>query len=157
MAAPTFDMKKALCYGIHAEVEAKSFYSLWADNVEEDYLKKELRELSDWEGEHEESLQEYYEKLYGERCPIDPDMIVSPELHVQTKDFGDVTSLLRIASAAYLSEMRAMEFYERLEKESTGEAATMFGKIKEMEKEHMVITKKRYMKMRSDVVGFHAF
>ena len=157
MVAPTFDMRKALCYGIHAEVEAKNFYNMWADNVEEDYLKKELQELSDWEGEHEESLQEYYAKLYCERCPIDPDMIVSPELHVQTKDFGDVTSLLRIASAAYLSEMRAMEFYERLEKESQGETSIMFGKIKDMEKEHMDITKKRYLKIREDVVGFRAF
>jgi rubrerythrin len=82
---------------------------------------------------------------------------VSPELKVQTKDFGDVTSLLRIASAAYLSELSAMEFYQKLEKESKGEAAVMFGKIKDMEKEHMDITKKRYMKLREDVAGFRAF
>ena len=152
-----FDMKEALRYGIHAEVEAKQFYKKWADSVEEDHLKKELMELSDWESEHEESLQNYYEKLYGERCHIDPAIVVSPELQVQTKDFGDVTSLLRIAQAAYLSEMRAMEFYEELEKKSSGETAVMFGKIKDMEKEHMDITKKRYLKIREDVVGFRAF
>ena len=84
-------------------------------------------------------------------------MVVSPELKVQTKDFGDVTSLLRIASAAYLSEMRAKEFYERLEKESAGETAIMFGKLKNMESGHMDITKKRYMAIREDVVGFRAF
>ncbi|MPN28408.1 hypothetical protein SDC9_175849 [bioreactor metagenome] len=84
-------------------------------------------------------------------------MVVSPELKVQTKDFGEVTSLLRIAGAAYLSEMRAMEFYERLAKESSGESAVMFNKLKDMEKGHMDITKKRYMKIREDVVGFRAF
>ncbi|MGI6783673.1 MAG: ferritin family protein [Aminivibrio sp.] len=152
-----FDMKEALRYGIHAEIEAKKFYMAWADSVKEEHLKKELLELSDWESEHEASLMNYYEKLYGEKCPIDPNLTVSPELKVQTKDFGDVTSLLRIASAAYLSELSAMEFYQKLEKESKGEAAVMFGKIKDMEKEHMDITKKRYMKLREDVVGFRAF
>ncbi len=152
-----FDMKEALRYGIHAEIEAKNFYMAWADSVKEEYLKKELLELSDWESEHEASLMNYYEKLYGEKCPIDPNLVVSPELKVQTKDFGDVTSVLRIASAAYLSELSAMEFYQKLEKESTGEAAVMFGKIKDMEKEHMDVTKKRYMKLREDVAGFRAF
>lgn len=152
-----FNMKEALRYGIHAEVEAKQFYKIWADSVDEGHLKKELLELSNWESEHEASLLNYYEKMYGEKCSMDPNMVVDPELKVQTKDFGDVTSLLRIASAAYLSEMRAMEFYERLEKESQGETALMFGKIKDMEKEHMNITKKRYLKIREDVVGFRAF
>ena len=157
MAGKCFEMKDALRYGIHAEIEAKEFYRIWAESVAEEHLKKELLELSDWESEHEASLMNYYEKLYGERCPVDPNMVVAPELKVQTKDFGDTTSLLRIASAAYLSEMRAMEFYERLEKESTGETAVMFGKIKDMEKEHMDITKKQYLKIREDVVGFRAF
>lgn len=152
-----FDMKEALRYGIHAEIEARDFYKKWADNVEEEFLKKELMELSDWESEHEASLMNYYEKLYGERCQIDPAIVVSPELQVQTKDFGDVTSVLRIASAAYLSELRAMEFYQDLEKKSSGEAAVMFAKLKDMEKEHMDVTKKRYLKIREDVVGFRAF
>ncbi len=157
MTAKCFEMKDALRYGIHAEIEAKEFYQTWAESVPDEHLKKELLELSDWESEHEASLMNYYEKLYGERCPIDPDMVVAPELKVQTKDFGDTTSVLRIASAAYLSEMRAMEFYERLEKESSGETAVMFGKIKDMEKEHMDITKKQYLRIREDVVGFRAF
>ena len=152
-----FDMKEALRYGVHAEIEAKRFYKTWADRVKEEHLKKELMELSDWESEHEASLLNYYEKMYGEKCPIDPNLVVAPELKVQTKDFGDVTSVLRIASAAFLSEMRAMEFYERLEKESKGETAMMFAKIRDMEKEHMDITKKRYLKIREDVVGFRAF
>lgn len=157
MPAVCFEMKDALRYGIHAEIEAKNFYRIWSDSVSEEHLKKELRELSDWEGEHEASLMYFYEKTYGKKCEIDPHMVVSPELKVQTKDFGDVTSLLRIASAAYLSEMRAMEFYERLERESSGEAAIMFGKIKDMEKGHMEVTKRRYLKIREDVVGFRAF
>ncbi|HPE67262.1 MAG TPA: ferritin family protein [Synergistales bacterium] len=157
MTEKSFNMKDALRYGIHAEIEAKNFYHTWAESVQEEHLKKELSALSDWESEHEASLMNYYEKLFGAQCPIDPNMVVEPELHVQTKDFGDTTSLLRVASAAYLSEMRAMEFYERLEKESTGETSAMFRKIKDMEKEHMDITKKRYMKIREDVVGFRAF
>ncbi len=157
MAERQFDMKEALRYRIHAEIESKEFYRVWAESVEEDYLKRELMELSDWESEHEATLASLYEKLYGERYVVDPTVVVAPELKVQTKDFGDTTSLLRIAQAAYLSEMRAMEFYERLEKESSGEAAVMFGKIKDMEKEHMDITKKRYLKIREDVVGFRAF
>lgn len=157
MSSECFEMKDALKYGIHAEIEAKNFYSLWADNVTEEHLKKELLELAEWENSHEEDLKKLYFKMYGEECPIDPEMVVSPELKVQTKDFGEVTSLLRIAGAAYLSEMRAMEFYERLAKKSSGESAVMFNKLKDMEKGHMDITKKRYMKIREDVVGFRAF
>ncbi|HCA40601.1 MAG TPA: rubrerythrin [Aminobacterium sp.] len=157
MTSECFEMKEALRYGIHAEIEAKNFYRIWAESVTKPHEKKELMELAEWEKEHEEDLKKLYLKMYGEECPIDPHMVVSPELKVQTKDFGDVTSLLRIASAAYLSEMRAKEFYERLEKESAGETAIMFGKLKNMESGHMDITKKRYMAIREDVVGFRAF
>ena len=157
MTSKCFEMKDVLRYGIHAEIEAGQFYRVWAENVSEPHLKTELMELSEWESEHEESLKSMYEKMYGETCPIDPTVVVSPELKVQTKDFGDVTSLLRIASAAYLSEMRAMEFYEKLSKESDGEAAIMFGKLMEMEKGHMDITKKQYLRIREDVAGFRAF
>lgn len=157
MTSQCFEMKEALRYGIHAEIEASEFYRIWAESVSEPHLKAELMELSEWENEHEESLKSMYEKMYGETCAVDPAFVVSPELKVQTKDFGDVTSLLRIASAAYLSEMRAMEFYEKLSKESDGEAAVMFGKLMEMEKGHMDITKKQYLRIREDVAGFRAF
>ncbi len=155
--AECFEMKKALIYGIKAEIEAKEFYSKWSENVSEEHYKKELSELSDWEGEHEESLKNYYKVMYDEEPQIDPNMIVAPELKVQTRDFQDTTSLLRIASAAYLSELRANEFYTRLAKESEGETKVMFEKLAEMEKGHMETTKARYMKIREDVVGFHAF
>ena len=62
-----FDMKEALRYGVHAEIEAKRFYKTWADSVKEEHLKKELMELSDWESEHEASLLNYYEKMYKNR------------------------------------------------------------------------------------------
>lgn len=157
MSEKPFEMKEALRYGIHAEIEAKNFYTLWANHVAEEYLKKELLELAEWEKNHEDDLKKLYLKMYGEECPIDPNMVVSPELKVQTKDFGEETSLLRIAGAAYLSEMKAMEFYERLANESSGEATIIFNKLKDMEKGHMDITKKRYMTIREDVVGFRAF
>ena len=152
-----FEMKKALEYGIKAEIEAKEFYRMWADNVEEEHYKKELSELSDWENEHEKGLRDYYVELYNEEPEIDPGMTVAPELKVQTRDFQDTTSLLRIAAAAYLSEMKAHEFYNKLAGESEGEAKVMFEKLAEMEKGHMDTTKKRYMKMRDDIAGFHAF
>lgn len=152
-----FDLKKALEYGIKAEIEAKEFYKMWADNVDEEHYTKELMELSDWESQHEKNLKDYYIELYNEEPVIDQTMMVAPELKVQTKDFQDSTSILRIAAAAHLSEMRAYEFYSRLAKESQGEAVIMFEKLAEMEKKHMETTKKRYMKIREDVVGFHAF
>ncbi len=155
--AECFEMQKALTYGIQAEIEAKEFYKMWADNVDEEHYKKELMELSAWEMEHEKGLKDYYLELYNEDPVIDPNLVVAPELKVQTKDFKDSTSILRIAAAAYLSEMRAHEFYTKLAKEAGGEAAVMFEKLAEMEKGHMDTTKKRYMKIREDVVGFHAF
>lgn len=155
--AECFEMKDALVYGIKAEIEAKEFYAKWAENVDESHYKKELVEMSDWEGEHEQNLKDYYKQLYNEEPQVDPDMIVSPELQVQTKDFNDTTSILRIAQAAYLSELRANEFYTKMAKKADGEAKTMFEKLADMEKDHMETTRKRYMKIREDVVGFHAF
>ena len=155
--AKCFEMKEALLYGIKAEVEAKEFYRKWADNVEEPHYKKELMELSEWESEHEEGLKDYYKKLYNEEAVIDPETVVAPELKVQTRDFNDTTSILRIAAAAYLSEMKANEFYENLVGKTEGEAKAMFEKLAEMEKGHMETTKRRYLKIREDVVGFHAF
>jgi len=155
--AECFEMKKALEYGIKAEIEAKEFYRMWSESVQEEHYKKELAELSDWESEHEKGLRDYYVQLYDEEPTIDPNMVVAPELQVQTRDFQDTTSLLRIAAAAYLSEMKANEFYVRLAGESEGEAKLMFEKLADMEKGHMETTKKRYMKLRDDIAGFHAF
>ncbi|NLD95735.1 MAG: rubrerythrin, partial [Synergistaceae bacterium] len=76
MTEKSFNMKDALRYGIHAEIEAKNFYHTWAESVQEEHLKKELSALSDWESEHEASLMNYYEKLFGAQCPIDPNMVV---------------------------------------------------------------------------------
>ncbi len=152
-----FDMKKALFYAIHAEMEANEFYQNWSDNSEDSHIKGELQCLADWEAGHRDSLKTYFEKTYGEAFERDPQIIVDPALRVQADEFKDSYSLLRIASAAYLSEMRAAELYEELEKRSEGETAGMFKELKEMEQGHMKQAKKRYMNLRENIVGFHAF
>jgi len=42
-------------------------------------------------------------------------MIVDPALKVQADEFKDNYALLRIASTVYMSEMRAMELYEKMD------------------------------------------
>ncbi|SMG49046.1 Rubrerythrin [Dethiosulfovibrio salsuginis] len=150
-------MRESLNLAIHAEMEASEFYLAWSENTDKDYLKRELLELSEWEKEHEEGLKKLYIKQFGEPFQRNPDIVVEPELKVQTSDFGDVTSLLRIASAAYLSEMRASELYGRMAEEASGETRDMFLKLKEMEENHMETAKKRYLAIREDFVGFKAF
>ncbi len=150
-------MRNSLSLAIQAEMEASEFYRAWSENTDKDYLKKELSELSEWEKEHEEGLRRLYVKKFGEAFHRNPDIVVEPELKVQTSDFGDVTSLLRIASAAYLSEMRASELYGRMAEETSGETREMFLKLKEMEEGHMETAKKRYLAIREDFVGFKAF
>lgn len=151
------DMKASLTLAIHAEIEAGDFYRAWAENTDKDYLKRELLELSEWENDHEKSLRQLYLQEFGGPFEKAPDVVVEPELKVQTSDFGDVTSLLRIASAAYLSEMRAAELYGRMAEGCTGETREMFVKLQRMEEGHMDIAKDRYLKMREDLVGFRAF
>lgn len=150
-------MKKSLSLAIHAEIEAGEFYRSWAENTDKDYLKKELLELSEWEGEHEDGLKKLYVKMFKEPFKRDPDVVVEPELKVQTSDFNDVTSLLRIASAAYLSEMRAADFYGRMAETASEEEKDTFLRLKEMEEHHMSLAKKRYLSIREDLVGFKAF
>nr|WP_321502095.1 ferritin family protein [uncultured Dethiosulfovibrio sp.] len=150
-------MRESLNLAIQAEMEASEFYLAWSENTDKDYLKRELLELSEWEKEHEEGLKRLYMKQFGEPFQRNPDIVVEPELKVQTSDFGDVTSLLRIASAAYLSEMRASELYGRMAEEASGETRDIFLKLKEMEEGHMETAKKRYLAIREDFVGFKAF
>lgn len=150
-------MKNSLSLAIHAEMEASEFYRSWAENTDKDYLKKELMELSEWEKEHEEGLKKLYVKMFQEPFERDPNTVVEPELRVQTSDFNDVTSLLRIASAAYLSEMRAADFYGRMAEASSGDERNTFLKLKEMEEHHMDLAKRRYLSIREDLVGFKAF
>lgn len=157
MERKDFDMKQALTYAIHAEMEANEFYQTWSDNSEDSYIRDELKELADWEASHRDSLKAYFEKKFGESFERNPEMIVEPALKVQADEFKDSYSLLRIASATYLSEMRAAELYEEMEKHSDGEAREMFKSLKDMEQGHMKKAKKRYMKMRENVAGFHAF
>lgn len=157
MTEKGFDMKKALFYAIHAEMEANEFYQNWSDNSEDSHIKGELQCLADWEAGHRDSLKNYFEKTFGEPFERNPEIIVDPALKVQADEFKDSYSLLRIASAAYLSEMRAAELYEEMAKRSEGETAKMFRELKEMEEGHMKQAKKRYMDLRENIAGFHAF
>ena len=156
MKTASFDMKKALKYAIHAELEASEFYSEWARQAK-GHLKDELMELSKWEGEHKDILTKHFEGTFSEKFVRDPKMIVDPALKVQADEFKNSYALLRIASTVYLSEMRAMELYEKMENESSGETQRMFRELKDMEKGHMASAKKRYMDLRENIVGFHAF
>ena len=151
------DMKKALFYAIHAEMEANEFYRAWADESDIPHIKKELHELAQWEAGHRDALCAHYEKTFGEAFSRDPALFVEPALQVQADEFRNSYALLRIASTAYLSEMRAAEFYEQLEEASSGEAREMFRELKEMERNHMATAKRRYIEMREAVVGFRAF
>lgn len=152
-----FDMKQALLYAIHAEIEANEFYQTWSDSSEDSHIRMELKELADWEASHRDSLKNYFENTFGEHFERDQETVVEPALKVQADEFKDSYSLLRIASATYLSEMRAAELYEEMEKHSDGEARKMFKELKDMEQGHMKKAKKRYMQMRENIVGFHAF
>lgn len=156
MAHGPFDMKKALKYAIHAEMEASEFYSQWAECAK-GHLRDELMGLSKWENEHRDELIKHFEEAFGEKFTRDPKMIVEPALRVQADDFKKNYALLRIASTVYLSEMRSMELYEKMESESSGEAMIMFRELKNMEKGHMEAAKKRYLELREHISGFHAF
>lgn len=157
MGSKEFDMKQALTYAIHAEIEANEFYQAWSDNSEDSHIKGELKCLADWEASHRDSLKNYFQKNFNESFERNPDLVVDPALKVQADEFKNSYSLLRIASAAYLSEMRAAELYEELEKRSEGDTKKMFRELKEMEQGHMAQAKKRYMEMRENIAGFHAF
>ncbi len=156
MKASSFDMKKALNYAIHAEIEANEFYSEWAKNAQ-GHLKKELEELARWEDSHRDSLTKYFEDTYNEKFTRNTKMVVDPALKVQADEFRDNYQLLKIASTVYLSEMKAMELYQEMENESSGKAKKMFEELKDMEKDHMVTAKKRYDEIREHIVGFRAF
>lgn len=158
MAKVCPNMKEVLKYGIQAEMEAKEFYLKWAENVDDPAEKKELQAHAEMEKTHEEQLKEYYNELYGEDFQRDPELTVAPELKIDTKDFNDVTSRLRIAASSYASEMRATEYYQDMVGQMEEcEARLMFEKLLEVEKGHMEETKKRYLDLKSDVAGFHAF
>lgn len=156
MKQGSFDMKKALVYAIHAEIEASEFYADWAGHAQ-GHLKNELSELSKWEDQHRDLLTKHLKDTFGEKFVRDPKMVVDPALKVQADEFKDNYALLRIASTVYLSELRAMELYENMEKESSGEAKKMFRELKDMEKGHMDTAKKRYLDLRENIVGFRAF
>ncbi len=158
MEAKCPEMKAVLCYAIHAEKEAKEFYRAWADKVDQNFLKKQLLDHAEEEQKHEEELKTYYNDLFGEVFQCDPETVIAPDLITHPEDFESVTSLLRIASSAYLSEMRAVEFYDKQAQDFKDcEARFLFERLRDIERAHLAEAKKRYMKMREDLVGFHAF
>ena len=63
------DMKKALFYAIHAEMEANEFYRTWADESDTPHIKKELHELAQWEAGHRDALCAHYEKTFSSNRP----------------------------------------------------------------------------------------
>lgn len=158
MEAKCPEMKTVLCYAIHAEKEAKEFYRAWAQRVDREYLKKELLDHAREEEQQEEELRDYYRDIFGEVFKCDPETVIAPELKTHPEEFESVTSLLRIASSAYVSEMRAVEFYDKQAQDFREcDARFLFERLRDMEKEHLIAAKRRYMKLREDLAGFHAF
>lgn len=154
MAECGFDMKSALAYAIHAEIQAHEFYKTWAQNARTPALKKEISELADWEETHKDTLSKYYEDLFGEPFTPDPNVVVDPALCVQADEFKDYYSLLRLISTAYLSELRAAEFYEKLaDKVEPEETKLMFKDLANMERGHMEFVRKRYDELRGELEG----
>ncbi|HHZ04657.1 ferritin family protein, partial [Acetomicrobium hydrogeniformans] len=77
-----------------------------------------------------------------------------PALRVQADEFKDYYSLLRLISTAYLSEMRAAEFYEKLvDAVDSQETKAMFNDLARMERGHMEFVKKRYDELRGELEG----
>lgn len=158
MAKTCPDLKQVLKYGIQAETEAKEFYMKWAENVEDEAEKTELLAHSEMERDHEEQLKKYYKELYDEEFTRDPDLTVAPELKVKTTDFYDVTSRIRIAASSYAAEMRAAEYYKNMiDQMEKCEARLMFEKLLQVEKQHLEEAKRRYLDLKADIAGFHAF
>ena len=153
----SFDMKEALKLAIHSEIEASEFYRAWAANTEKKHLAEELNKIADWETCHRDSLMNYYVELYGKKVERIPDLVVDPALKVQADEFKNSYSLLRIASAVFISEMRAAELYGKMAEETEGEARKMFLELKSMEEGHMGTARKNYEEMREHIQGFHAF
>ncbi len=153
----SFDMKEALKLAIHSEIEASEFYRAWAANTEKGYLAEELNKIADWETCHRDSLMTYYAELYGVKFEREPGLVVDPALKVQADEFKNSYSLLRIASAVFISEMRAAELYGKMAEQADGEAKKMFLELKSMEEEHMGTARKNYEDMREHIQGFHAF
>lgn len=81
-------------------------------------------------------------------------MVVDPALCVQAGEFKDYYSLLRLISTAYLSELRAAEFYEKLaDKVEPEETKLMFKDLANMERGHMEFVRKRYDELRGELEG----
>lgn len=154
MADEKFDLKGALSYAIHAEIQANEFYKMWAQNTQKPALRKEIEELADWEETHKNTLSKYYLELFGEPFTADPNVIVDPALRVQADEFKDYYSQLRLISTAYLSELRAAEFYENLsQKVESNETKQMFQDLANMERGHMAFIRKKYDELRGELEG----
>lgn len=98
----------------------------------------EILPHSEMEQNHQEQLKKYYKELYDQECSRDPDLTVSPELKIQTKDFYDITSRIRIAASSYASEIRAAEYYKNMINQmGKCEARVMSEKLLQVEKQQM--------------------
>ncbi len=126
--------------------------------MEDEAEKMEFVAHSEMERGHEEQLEKYYKELYDEEFARDPDLTIAPELKIQTTDFHDVTSRIRIATSSYAAEMRASEYYKNMINQmGKCEARLMFEKLLQVEKQHLEETKRRYLDLKADIAGFHAF
>ncbi len=83
---------------------------------------------------------------------------MAPELKIQTKDFYDITSRIRIAASSYASEIRAAEYYKNMINQmGKCEARVMSEKLLQVEKQQMEEAKRRYLHIKADISGFHVF
>ncbi|NPV88126.1 ferritin family protein [Coprothermobacteraceae bacterium] len=147
--------KEALSYAIHAEIEANEFYLNWSINAEDPMVKKDLQELADWEASHRDKLMQVYEYRFNERFQRVPNLIVEPALRVKADEFKDNYGLLRVTSVAYLTELTSAEMYSEMAHrfEQDEELRKMFEDLSNMEKGHMQLMLKKYLKLKEDLEG----
>lgn len=147
--------KEALSYAIHAEIEANEFYLNWSINTNDPAAKKELQDLADWEAQHRDQLTNLYESRFHEKFQRIPNITIEPALKVKADEYKDVYNVLRIASTAYLTELTASDFYGNMAKKFADdeELSKTFSQLSDMEKSHMQLMLKRYLKLREDLTG----
>jgi len=147
--------KEALNYAIHAEIEANEFYLEWSLNTSDPAAKKELQDLADWEAQHRDQLANIYENRFNEKFHRIPNLTVEPALRVKADEFKDVYNVLRIASTAYLTELTSAEFYSDMAKKFADdeELSKTFSGLADMEKSHMQLMLKRYLRLKEDLSG----
>lgn len=140
----SLSQKELLEMAIYQEISTRNFYSQIAERIQDKSGKKKFLELSQEEENHQNILNGWYERKFGQKFIPDPQALKPVFEFPQEAVFSQSTALEAVSVGIQLERDSANFYSSWKEKEEGEEARDLLQKLIDFENSHFLRLKEEY-------------